>query len=370
MSFVTLGGDGATRPTFFELVAAERLMPSLKAAISYSIAVLAQQRPWLHKVLDYEEEVFAIVCAALDRQALAASSATFADSLYGLRRTTRASAASSVKDPHLSHRQQRSTVLLSVLSSYLFTRLDSLYQKYRPQIEVQPGTFFARRQGPQTPHQGYAGWWRHMLMRWFLRAYPWIHASHEGLRFAYQLLYLLENTAYFSPLLHLLGQRVVRVTSQELGEAQRRTSDRRKRQLHRAGMQYWPLAILQRLWLRASYGLADHTRNALILSVFAFKLLEWWYMSGEERLAANQKQTPPPPPPAPPMPHPEGVSLPSDPSVCPLCLNKRTNPAMAVVSGYVFCYPCLFNFVGRGGCCPITRIPMTVAQMRRLYQSA
>lgn len=38
MSFVSLGGDGL-RPTFFELVAAERLVPSLKAAITYSLAV-------------------------------------------------------------------------------------------------------------------------------------------------------------------------------------------------------------------------------------------------------------------------------------------------------------------------------------------
>lgn len=39
MSFVSLGGDGSTRPTFFELVAAERLMPSLKAATVYSLSV-------------------------------------------------------------------------------------------------------------------------------------------------------------------------------------------------------------------------------------------------------------------------------------------------------------------------------------------
>ncbi len=36
MSFM-LGGTEAPRPTFFELVAAERLMPSLKAAASYSL---------------------------------------------------------------------------------------------------------------------------------------------------------------------------------------------------------------------------------------------------------------------------------------------------------------------------------------------
>jgi hypothetical protein len=39
MSFVSLGGTEASRPTFFELVAAERLMPSLKAAAVYSLSV-------------------------------------------------------------------------------------------------------------------------------------------------------------------------------------------------------------------------------------------------------------------------------------------------------------------------------------------
>ena len=39
MSFVTVGGGASSSPTFFELVAADRLLPSLKAAISYSLSV-------------------------------------------------------------------------------------------------------------------------------------------------------------------------------------------------------------------------------------------------------------------------------------------------------------------------------------------
>jgi hypothetical protein len=38
MSFVSLG-DSSSRPTFFEMVAADRLMSSLKAAVVYSISV-------------------------------------------------------------------------------------------------------------------------------------------------------------------------------------------------------------------------------------------------------------------------------------------------------------------------------------------
>lgn len=120
MSFVALGGDGSTRPTFFELVAAERLMPSLKAATVYSLSVggatvpgthqttglpvkhqgrvqrarsmaawlqvFAQRRPFFHRLLDCEDELFAIITAALDRQSLLNGSSSFAESLYGLRR--------------------------------------------------------------------------------------------------------------------------------------------------------------------------------------------------------------------------------------------------------------------------------------------
>lgn len=55
--------------------------------------------------------------------------------------------------------------------------------------------------------------------------------------------------------------------------------------------------------------------------------------------------------------------------VCISAHQARTNAAMATVSGYAFCYPCLFNFVSQEGCCPVTRIPATIDSVRRLYQS-
>lgn len=55
----------------------------------------------------------------------------------------------------------------------------------------------------------------------------------------------------------------------------------------------------------------------------SLQLLEWWYTSAEEKLAAEQKLEPPPPPP-PPLPSPEGIPLPSDPAICPLCRQVGT----------------------------------------------
>lgn len=56
------------------------------------------------------------------------------------------------------------------------------------------------------------------------------------------------------------------------------------------------------------------------------QLLEWWYTSAEDKLATEKKLAPPPPPP-PLMPAPDGVPLPSDPSLCPLC--RQVSPSLA-----------------------------------------
>ncbi len=42
---------------------------------------------------------------------------------------------------------------------------------------------------------------------------------------------------------------------------------------------------------------------------------------------------------------------------------------MVEVSGYVFCYPCIFRHVSEHGRCPVTLVSATVDNVRRLYQN-
>lgn len=53
----------------------------------------------------------------------------------------------------------------------------------------------------------------HSFVRW---AHPWLHATVEGGCLAYQLAYLLEVAEVHSPLLHLLGLRLARVSGAEM----------------------------------------------------------------------------------------------------------------------------------------------------------
>ena len=57
---------------------------------------------------------------------------------------------------------------------------------------------------------------RRLALALFLRAYPLANSLAEGLTFCYQMLYLVDRSPYYSPVLHLLRQHIVRVSGQEL----------------------------------------------------------------------------------------------------------------------------------------------------------
>ena len=80
----------------------------------------------------------------------------------------------------------------------------------------------------------------------------------------------------------------------------------------------------------------------------------------------NLLPIPPPPPPI--QPHENGIPIPKQASsVCPICCEKRTNPTVLKSSGYVFCYPCIFNSVQEHKRCPVTLLESDVWMLFRIY---
>ncbi|KAJ2528905.1 ubiquitin-protein ligase peroxin 12 [Coemansia sp. RSA 1937] len=126
------------------------------------------------------------------------------------------------------------------------------------------------------------------------------------------------------------------------------------------------LRATRNLVARLLAGGLDMLKVALPLSIFFYRFLEWWYRSDFHK---RVQQTPVPPPPMPPKPHTDGVAVPEDQSLCPLCKNLRTNPAMAP-SGYVFCYPCIHRHLSDIGTCPVTLARAHPDAIRKLYADA
>ncbi|KAK4435948.1 Peroxisome biogenesis protein 12 [Sesamum alatum] len=374
-----VGGQGA-RPTFFEMAAAQQLPSSLRAALTYSLGVFALRRPFVHKILDYEDEFFALLMLVLETHSLRTTDASFAESLYGLRRRgvkirlktsgVLADSGDEIQHAGLHKRQKVLSVVFLVVLPYLRSKLQSIYNKER-EATLQASLWGDSDERFDTDYVGggdnilgsrdnldneasAGARWIKRLRKTVGACYPWIHAGNEGLSFAYQLLYLLDATGFYFTGLHALEFMFAEQLGQELPG---------KRERLRGSP--W-LKALQGGLLSCAYAVLDYAQTGLIAAVFFFKMMEWWYQSAEERMSAPTVYPPPPPPP-PPKVAKEGIPLPSDKTVCPLCLQKRTNPSVMAVSGFVFCYTCVFKYASQYKRCPVTLMPATVDQIRRLF---
>ncbi|XP_010934246.1 peroxisome biogenesis protein 12 [Elaeis guineensis] len=387
-----VGGQG-TRPTFFEMAAAQQLPDSLRAALTYSLGVFALRMPFLHKVLDYNDEFFALLMMVLESHSLRTTDASFSESLYGLRRravkitykkySSNMESNDKIHHSGLEKHQKIASVAFLVILPYVRSKLHYIYNRER-EARLQASlwghddarfddTDFLLDQGESSHSQveafGVEG--SHMMhvkkriMSVIACCYPWIHATNEGLSFAYQLLYLLDATGFYSPGLHALGIHVCRATGQELMDSSSRISRIRSRELERLRGPLW-LKAVQRVLLSCIYTTLDYAQTGLIAAVFFFKMMEWWYQSAEERMSAPTVYPPPPPPP-PPKVAKDGIPLPPDRTLCPLCSQKRVNPSVIAVSGFVFCYACIFKYVSQYKRCPVTLMPATVEHIRRLF---
>ncbi|XP_021738041.1 peroxisome biogenesis protein 12 isoform X2 [Chenopodium quinoa] len=361
-----VGGQG-TRPTFFEMAAAQQLPSSLRAALTYSIGVMALRRPILHKVLDYENEFFALLMLVLETHSMRTTDASFSESLYGLRRRTvklklkkdalHSSSTDGIQLSGIEKHQRVLSVVFLVVLPYFKSKLHSIYSRERETAvraslwgpgdeSFDDADYLDVAESPvdqtRTSDQDLSSRERILqgAKKIIAACYPWIHTGHEGIQ-------------------------VGRATGQELMDASSRISRMRSRERERLRGPPW-LKKLQGALLSCMYAALDYSQTGLIAAVFVFKMMEWWYQSAEERMSAPTIYPPPPPPPAPKAAK-EGIPLPSDRTVCPLCSERRANPSVVTVSGFVFCYGCIFKYVSQYKLCPVTLIPAEVEDIRRLF---
>lgn len=129
-----------------------------------------------------------------------------------------------------------------------------------------------------------------------------------------------------------------------------------------------PTTILGWLKYIAIYGLnafKNYAKWGILMGLFLFKFAEWWYSPAN---TSTVRKLPVPPPPSHVPPARNGISLPSNATLCPLCLQERTSPA-ATPAGYVFCYSCLIAYVSNHQKCPVSGVGCEVNEVRKVYES-
>ncbi|KAJ2335565.1 ubiquitin-protein ligase peroxin 12 [Coemansia sp. RSA 2673] len=165
---------------------------------------------------------------------------------------------------------------------------------------------------------------------------------------------MFDRTNYNSPWLHILGLQVRRMTAADYRAMSEKGAVKSDLAAPANGS---ALRFMRNVVARFLSGGLDFLKVLLPLSIFFYRFLEWWYQSDFHK---KVQMAPAPPPPMPLKPHPDGIAVPKDQT------KQRTNPA-AAPSGYVFCYPCIFEHISEKHACPVTLTKAQVGDIRKLY---
>ncbi|KAL7754090.1 ubiquitin-protein ligase peroxin 12 [Sorochytrium milnesiophthora] len=351
--------SAASRPTLFELIAQDQLSSSLGPAVQYVIATLAHRYPRrLLRVLAWHDEVFSAIMLIVDSHYLKTFGGSFTENFYGFKRirVLKVNRADKLTNGDIN----RSLVGL-VAVPWLAKKLHEQYQT----INNSAAALFGEEEDDDQHDEDDLGGndllrkyprllqtvirLRKRLRTVFRAVYPWLYFAARSSQLAYRIGYTYGLTDYYSPILHILRLRIVRLTMDDQSQYLPIESDE-------------PQTLLQRAWQQ----LLNALKIGLPLSIFAYKFLEWWYT--HDFTKEQKKAIPVPPPPQRIMPHPDAQRLPESVKECPICRTSIVNPA-ALPTGYVFCYKCIFAHVQDHAECPVTRVPAVVDDIRKIYET-
>eukprot|EP00892_Ulva_mutabilis_P001024 jgi/Ulvmu1/10922/UM007_0101.1 len=412
MAFVSLGDSGST-PSFLELIAAHKLDRSIRDAFSYVLSIVADRVPQGGlRLLQMDAELYLLFSLLVQGTSLLTNGASLAESLYGLRRASaRTGGQPSMASPSL--RQLWLSIFFLAGAPYMAnivfgepsaaalplavqgpvpTESDAELNDEPPHMgaAMQPEAQGAAQAVPDNeasaPEAHVTTASATVLQRIChscstslsraaqLAQVGLVHVRRHGhmatglLNLGYETAFLLKQTRFFSPALHCAGVTLVRDDGSQTRARLQAQADTRRRLWQRGVSDRAPAALAAAALLRGIHAVGNNAKTSLLATLILFKVLEWWFTAGEERVAEARRAVPPPPPAYPP--HAAGVPLIADASVCPVCHRKRVAPAQLATSGYVFCYKCAYSAVAAHGCCPVTHIRSTLDDIRRLFLSS
>ena len=376
-----------------EVLAQERLEPSLRRALLYVLTVAAQRYPrWLLRAHRWRDELCLAVMAALEAHSLARHRASFGEQFYGL---CREPDSAPLPGAAAARRRALAQVLLLLLPDYLRDKVAGLgLAEEQPSAAPHPAALpdgslpdGVDVVAPPPPSEAEL---RAARRRTFLRLL-WRagSAAVDGANLLQLLLFMFGRSRHATLAQRLLGLTLRRVTAADLAAAAAPMA------AAPAPAPKTAAAVLVAAWRRLLALLElplSHARQLLLLSVFGYQFVEWWHRPDHAPLPPPALIPPPPPPPpllsdlaaddgkgvAPPhwraaaasgQPHVPGLRPPPEPGLCGVCRMAPREPT-AAPSGFVFCASCARDAVARDGRCPLSGMPMELAQLRRLYETS
>ncbi|KAL4226144.1 ubiquitin-protein ligase peroxin 12 [Mactra antiquata] len=317
------------KPSIFEVLAQESLISTVRPALRHATRVAAESRPdkfgWL---LRYYDEVYTFLDLLLEQYHLRKYCATFAEHFYNLKRQTPAQTSK-----HLPRGVFIKSMICVVLLPYIKEKLDKLFEEMRHTYNT-----YGSNQNMSK------------LSRAFVAIYPYVHTAWEGSILAYQTAYMFGKCDWHSPFLQFTGVTLCNDLEEEEVPMSRTVP------LEHMSLTQKVLRIAK----NALNFTAVSVSSGLSVSLFFIQFLDWWYSQDSTHTSLTSLPVPPPPK----RDENRETSL---LNVCPICNRTRFNDTAISVSGYVFCYPCIYDYVKEYKKCPITNYPARTDHLIKLY---
>lgn len=351
-------------PSVFEVIAQESLVSTLKPAMHHVLRISAERNPQqFGRLLAYYDELYIALHFLLENYYLTHYDASFSENFYGLRRvtgdgTSQGSVVAGASDAavaddmqvvrskvrHLTRTEQRRSLFFLVVVPYIKSKLDRCYEHLSESV--------------MSLH--HVNNLRCRLYRAFLAAYPLLHALWEGSVFYYHLAFMFGKSRCHSPFLLLANLMLRHLTDDEIVASQSPSMPLKAALIGKSWRER-ALIVVSRLLSWTVLVLSA----SLSTGIFFLQFLQWWYASDQRAPAMTSLPNPGPPS--------KQVAVTSGEcrlaNICPLCNKLRVNDTALSVSGYVFCYQCIFKFVRDKACCPVTGYPARADHLIRIYRS-
>ncbi|XP_031629673.1 peroxisome assembly protein 12 isoform X2 [Contarinia nasturtii] len=123
----------------------------------------------------------------------------------------------------------------------------------------------------------------------------------------------------------------------------------------------WSWSDLFSMNFRKSAFVTGIVFRTLELSAFFLQFVQWW--QNEARIG-NLIKLPNPDPPS----YSNSLLTPRQyENICPVCLQMWKIPTVNRISGYVFCFKCIVNYLGINFHCPVTKYATSINDLVRIY---
>ncbi|KAI3415729.1 hypothetical protein GPALN_005316 [Globodera pallida] len=324
-----------TLPSIFDFLAQDSLSGSMKPGIrSFLNLLLHILNRRLAFVDNHFEELYLVLQLFLENHFLKKFSASFSENFYGMKRVPLRGSASFSRVRH----RIRSLIFI-VVWPYIYNKMEKLCEKLQFEQDA-------------IRHKG----WR----RLFLRFYPRLKALLLFPSLLFQLAFAFSMSSVPSPLLVLAKCRLEKLTPDDMtrfdAEGQLPFHLRKTN-------------IFARLW-RSLLSFPSVLGRFVSYALFLVQFLEYYYSDELGRrfgqLVGGRQKIRIPEHPYNSLPT-EQQTLCMEVDKCPICRRTRKNDTVLIVSGYVFCHACIYNFVRLEGRCPVTSIPATSNELVKIY---